>query len=126
LFHDGNVQLLLRNQRFHISTPERRRHGDIEQGLVESAAADAECFYPAFTGPMAVLKTGRHTQFRLRPGNGAKDKSLPSGLLQTGFRFLDRRIFFQCRLENCLERYGVGCVRETNHENRHQELNNSG
>jgi hypothetical protein len=71
---------------------------------------------------MSNLKTGWHAQFNIRPGDGTKNQPLPSGSLKAGFGFLDRRVFFQCDLQNPLKGDGVACVRETNDRNRDKEL----
>jgi len=70
LLHYCNIQLLLCNQDFDVSTSERRRHSYVEQSLRQGAAPQAEPFYSALTSPVADLNTGRviascnaHAQF---------------------------------------------------------------
>jgi hypothetical protein len=65
---------------------------------------------------VASLKACRHSQLGTRQSDGAKNKALSGCSLETGFRFLDRRIFFERGLENALKSNGVGCVRETNYD----------
>jgi hypothetical protein len=83
LFHDGNIQLLLCNQDFDISAPERRRQPGVEQGLRQVAAPQGKAFYSALAGPVAALNTGRDAHFGAGPGHGTKNKALPSRLLET-------------------------------------------
>jgi hypothetical protein len=94
--------------------------------LLEGPTPEAESLYSALSSPVTSLNAGRHAHLGVRQGHGTKNQPLPRRLFETGLSLLDRRIFFQCGLQNRMEGYGAGCVRETKHENRHEELNNSG
>src|SRR4029077_10807722 len=107
---------------FNITSPKRSGQTGVEQGLVQRASHHAKSFHSAFTSAMASLNTGCQAQFNIGPGDGTKNQPLPSGLLKAGFGFLDRRVFFQCDLQNPLKGDGVACVREPNDRNRDKEL----
>jgi hypothetical protein len=98
--------LLLSDENFDVSAPERRRHSHVEQSLCEPAAPDEKAFYSAFTGAVTGLNTGRRAEFGVRPDDGTKNQPLPGRLLKTRFRFLDRGIFFECGLENAFQGNG--------------------
>jgi hypothetical protein len=70
---------------------------------------------------VASLKACRHSQLGTRQSDGAKNKALSGCSLETGFRFLDRRIFFERGLENMFQGYCIGWACETNHENHGDE-----
>src|SRR6266853_2731225 len=107
LLYDRDIKLLLRDQNFNVSAPERWRHSHVEQSLREPATPDGKAFYSAFTSPVTGLDAGRHAHLGARPDNGAKNKPLPGGLLDIRFRFLNGRIFFQRGLKNGFQRNGV-------------------
>jgi hypothetical protein len=124
LLHYCDIQLLLSDENFNVSTPERRRHSHVEQSLCEPAAPDEKALYSALTGPVTRLNASRRAQFGVSPDDGTKNQPLPSRLFKTRFRFLDRGIFFECGLENAFQGNGVRCVAETNYEKRDKKVNN--
>src|SRR6266496_1760843 len=124
LLHYGDIQLLLSDENFDVSTPERRRQSHVEQSLCEPAASDEKAFYSAFTSAVTRLNTGRRAQFGVRPDDGTKNQPPPGRLLQTELRFLDGGILVKCGLENALKSNGVGCGRETNYEKQDKKMNN--
>jgi hypothetical protein len=63
------------------------------------------------------LKTGWHSEFGVGQGDGAKDEPLAGRSLETGFRFLDRRVSFQCGLQNAFQSNAVSCKYEAGHPN---------
>jgi hypothetical protein len=103
LLYHRDIQLLLSDENFNVSTPERRRHSHVEQSLCKPAAPDEKAFYSAFTSPVTRLNASRRAQFGVRPDDGTKNQPLPSRLFKTRFRFLDCGIFFECGLENAFQ-----------------------
>src|SRR6266853_5845186 len=112
LLYDRDIKLLLRDQNFNVSAPERWRHSHVEQSLREPATPDGKAFYSAFTSPVTGLDAGRHAHLGARPDNGAKNQPLPGGLLQTSFGFLDSGIFFQRHLENTFQSEGASAMHD--------------
>jgi hypothetical protein len=124
LLYHHDIQLLLSDESFNVSTPERRRHSHVEQSLCKPATPDEKALYSAFTGPVTRLNASRRAQFGVRPDDGTKNQPLPSRLFKTRFRFLNRGIFFECGLENLFKGNGVRCVPEANYEKRDKKVNN--
>jgi hypothetical protein len=116
--------LLLSDENFNVSTPERRRHSHVEQSLCKPAAPDEKALYSALTGPVTRLNASRRAQFGVRPHDGTKNQPLPRRLFKTRFRLLNRGIFFECGLENAFKGNGVRCVPETNYEKQDKKVNN--
>src|SRR5213079_482065 len=123
LLHYGDIQLLLSDENFDVSTPERRRQSHVEQSLCEPAASDEKAFYSAFTSAVTRLNTGRRAQFGVRPDDGTKNQPPPGRLLQTELRFLDRGIFFARGLENVLQCDSPSWLGETRDKHQHKEAN---
>ncbi len=115
LLHDSNIQLLLRNQDFDISPPQRRWQTRVEQGLRQGAAPQGKAFYSAFTGAVAALNTGRDAQSARGQATERKTSRCPSCLFETRFRFLDGRVFFQCGLQNSFKCDGIAAGRNKRH-----------
>jgi hypothetical protein len=109
--------LLLRDQNSDVAAPKRVRHSNVEERLVKCAAPDAKSFYAAFTGTVAILKTGWNTQFDVRPGDRSKHKALAGSLLEAGLGFLDLRILFDRGLEDLVQRDGKDWARATRYQN---------
>src|SRR5262249_17451685 len=122
LLHDSNVQLLLRNQNFDITTAHGSWQTGVEQGLCQRAASHRKAFYSVFACAVAGLNSGWHAQFSARPDYGTKNKPLPGGLLQTCFRFFDRWVFFHYGLQNSLQAHRANGVCPGGRQYRDEEL----
>jgi hypothetical protein len=107
LLYDRDVKLLLRDQKFDISAPERWRHGCVKQGLGKETAYQGKPLDSALARPVAALDTGWHRHCHTGPYHGTKNKPLPGCLFEIRFRFLNGRIFFQRGLKNGFQRNGV-------------------
>ena len=95
LFDYGYVQLLFRDQKIDISTPARRRHSRIEQGLNEGSARETEPFGSAFARAVAALNACGNSDFSIGPHDGTEDEPLPGRFFEARFRLRDRGIFVQ-------------------------------
>src|SRR4029077_4855277 len=99
------------------SRPRDRRQTHVEKSLWDPAASEEKAFYSAFTSAGTRLNTGRCAQFGVGPDDGTKNQPLPGRLLQHRFRFLDGGIFFECGLENAVQRDCTGWPCKTNPQN---------
>src|SRR5205085_6572357 len=97
------IQLLLCDQQLDIPASKRWRNRGVNQRLSKGAAGEAK--YPGriFTCSMSALDSSRRTQFHVWPDNRPKHESTAGGLFQIRFRLLNRRIFFECRVQNAVE-----------------------
>jgi hypothetical protein len=66
---------------------------------------------------MAILQTGRHTEFNVRPNDRSKDKALAGSLLQARFGFLDGWISLDRGLHHVFESDCSSRMREQRDEN---------
>src|SRR5439155_25964630 len=98
------IQLLFCDQDFDIAAPERRQNRGVNQRLRERAAGEAKYFGFTFTRAVPALDSARCAHFHIWPDNRTKDEPATRGLFQIRFRLLNRRIFFQGRVQNCVER----------------------
>lgn len=98
-----DIELLLGNENFNVSTPQRRRHSHIKQRLFQIAATDRKPFYSILTSAVTVLHTSGHAHFEIGPDNRTKNQALPGSLLETGFSLKYLLISFERRAKDLLQ-----------------------